>query len=43
MACVDVASLPVVCDPKPLTNFTDKKRNWTHLEDLPLEESGGRI
>ncbi|XP_046452741.1 uncharacterized protein LOC124200515 [Daphnia pulex] len=42
-ACVNVASLPIVCDLKPLTNWADKKHNLAHLEDLPLEESGGRI
>jgi hypothetical protein len=43
-ACVNVASLPIVCGWKPLTNWADQtKHNWTHLEDLPLEQSGGRF
>jgi hypothetical protein len=42
-ACGNVASHPIVCDPKPLTNWAVQKHNWAHLEDLPLEESGGRI
>ena len=36
-------TVPKVCDPIPKNDWGDGKLKWTHLEDLPLQSSGGRI
>ena len=36
-------SLPKVCNPVPRINWPAIQHRWTHLRDLPLTETGGRI
>ena len=36
-------SIPQVTRPTPVINWTELKRRWPHLQDVPVEKSGGKI
>ena len=36
-------TLPTLASPTPVTDWTLEKMRWSHLKDLPLSRSGGRI
>ncbi len=40
---IEAFSIPQVCDPVPVIQWQQLKSRWSHLADLPLEETGGRI
>ena len=40
---IKAASVPNICGPLPEINWPEEKKQWDHLQDLPLTETGGRV
>ena len=40
---IKAASVPNIGGPLPEINWPEEKKQWGHLRDLPLAETGGRV
>ena len=40
---IEASSVPTICEPLPMVDWSSKKNQWNHLRDLPLTEVGGRV
>ena len=40
---IKAASVPKICGPLPEINWPEEKKQWYHLQDLSLTETGGIV